>query len=180
MGKPKRKKRKPEGYKPQDGINLEALLQEAEELIPALEGEQSGAQWGAIQKLLLKAKADSTAVARAVISRDTTAIEGLLQVLRDPDSKLPEETPEKTLPEVPDEILREAMKAFRKRMKLTKLDHESKIGRSPLTGGKDAEFDSILPPHQYAPEVWKILAMKGKLESVGKGFYKLPDQPVRF
>ena len=180
MGKPKRKKKKPEGYKPQDGINLEAILQEAKELIPTLQGEQSGSQWGAIQKLLLKAKADSTAVARAVVSRDTTAIERILQVLRDPDAKLPEEAPEETLPEVPVETLREAMKAFRKRMKLTKLDHESKIGRSPLTSGKDAEFDFILPPHQYAPEVWKILAMKGELESAGNGFYKLPEERIKF
>ena len=82
---------------------------------------------------------------------------------------------EAPLPEIPDEELRSAMKAYRKRLKLIKLDHESKLGHSPLSTGKGADFESIIPPEQWAPEVWKVLAAKGELESTGQGFYKLPD-----
>ena len=108
------------------------------------------------------------------------AIDRIVASLRDPNAAPLEEETQESLPEIPDETLREAMRAFRKRMKLTKLDHESKIGRSPLTSGKDAEFDSILPPHQFPSEVWQVLASKGKLESAGKGFYKLPDVRMEF
>ena len=72
------------------------------------------------------------------------------------------------------------MKAFRKRLKLMKLDHESKLGRSPLTGGKDAGFESILPPEQFPSDVWKVLASKGEVESTGRGFYKLPENRPTF
>ena len=180
MAKPKRKKRKPGGFKPSEEFDLEGILQEVESLKPALEGEGSGAQWGSVQKLLLKAKADSAAVARAIVGRDLEAIDRIVASLRDPNAAPLEEETQESLPEIPDETLREAMRAFRKRMKLTKLDHESKIGRSPLTSGKDAEFDSILPPHQFPSEVWQVLASKGKLESAGKGFYKLPDVRMEF
>ena len=63
-----------------------------------------------------------------------------------------------------------------KRVKLTKLDHESKLARSPLSSGKDADFDAIIPPNQFPPEVWRALVRKGELESTGQGFYKIPLQ----
>ncbi|MBC02492.1 MAG: hypothetical protein CMJ34_04190 [Phycisphaerae bacterium] len=78
--------------------------------------------------------------------------------------------------EIPEEVLRDAMRAYRKRAKLTKLDHESRLARSPLSSGKDADFDAIIPPNQYPPEVWRALARRGELESTGQGFYKIPLQ----
>jgi len=180
MGKPKRKKRKPDGYKPQSGPDLTQIIHEARELRPALQDEAAGAQWGAMQKLLLKAKADSSAVARAVVARDLEAIDRIVEHLEDPESAVAEEPPRQDLPDIPQDTLREAMRAFRKRMKLTRLDHESKIGRNPLSTGKGADFDAILPPNQYPAEVWMVLAEKGELESAGKGFYKLPDERMEF
>ena len=69
------------------------------------------------------------------------------------------------------------MKAFKKRLKLTKLDHESKLGRSPLSAGRDAAFDSILPPREFPPEIWKVLVAHGELAELGHGFYMLPKEP---
>ncbi len=179
MAKGKRKKRKPgTGYQP-DALNLEAVLADIEARLPELEAPDSGPLWGEIQRLFIKAKADPTQVASAVAGRDPQALQHLLNVLRGLESEAtPEE--EEDLPDVPGETLREAMKAFRKRLKLMRLDHESKLGRSPLTSGKDAQFDSILPPDQYPAEVWKVLARKGQLESTGRGFYKLPSQDQTF
>jgi len=40
-------------------------------------------------------------------------------------------------PNVPDpEQLRKAMKAFKKRLKLTRLDDESSLGHGPMSGGQ--------------------------------------------
>jgi hypothetical protein len=68
--------------------------------------------------------------------------------------------------------LRKALKAFKKRLKLTQLDDDSKLGRSPLTGGKTTVI-SIQPPSGFGREIWDELAEKGFLKADGGGFYKL-------
>lgn len=186
MAKAKRKKRKPGAGRPVPQFDVESILQEVEALKPELEKESAGPEWGKAQRLLIKAKADPSAVAHVVISRDLEALNTLVAELRDPElasanedaDSEPEET--EPTPEVPAETMREAMKAFRKRMKLTRLDHESKLGRNPLTTGKLALFESILPPNQYPREVWKALVARGELEATGQGFYKLPTTRPEF
>ena len=76
---------------------------------------------------------------------------------------------------IPTETLRKAMKAFRRRIKLIKLDQESKLGVGPMSSGRSADFESILPPHEFPRAVWQALAADGRLEATGRGFYKLPD-----
>jgi hypothetical protein len=68
--------------------------------------------------------------------------------------------------------LKKALKAFKKRLKLTQLDDDSKLGRSPLTGGKTTVI-SIQPPSGFGREIWEELAEKGFLKADGGGFYKL-------
>jgi hypothetical protein len=76
---------------------------------------------------------------------------------------------------IPEEQLKGALTAFRKRLKFTKLDQESKIsGHSPLTSGKKSDVMGIVPPTQYPPAVWKELARLGRLKDMGGGFYRLP------
>lgn len=86
----------------------------------------------------------------------------------------PDTTADKSDPNDP-AVLKRAMKAFRKRMKLTRLDDESRLGRSPMTGGKSSSVVAILPPRQYAPEVWAELVRQGKLKDTGNGFYELVE-----
>ena len=119
--------------------------------------------------------------ARAITERNLSAVHNsvLAQFLSTAiPTQFAEEPP--PLPDIPEETLRSAMKTYRKRMKLMKLDHESKLGRSPLTSGKDAGFESILPPEEFAPEVWQVLAARGELEATGQGFYKLPTERPSF
>ena len=71
--------------------------------------------------------------------------------------------------------VKRAMKAFRKRLKLTHLNEESKLGRSPLTGGRHSDVVAIMPPHQYPPEVWQELVKQGRLKDAGRGFYELVE-----
>ena len=67
------------------------------------------------------------------------------------------------------------MKAFRKRLKLTRLDEESGLGYGPMTGGKKSSVVAIQPPNQYPPEVWKELAKQGRIKDTGQGFYELVE-----
>ena len=70
--------------------------------------------------------------------------------------------------------LKAAMKAFRKRLKLTCLDDQSRIGVGPLSGGRNSGIVGITPPDQFPPEVWEELARQGKLKRVGStGQYEL-------
>ena len=71
--------------------------------------------------------------------------------------------------------LKRAMKAFRKRLKLTRLNEESKLGRNPLTSGKKSQVVAIIPPHQYPREVWQELARQGKIKDAAGGFYELEE-----
>ena len=71
-----------------------------------------------------------------------------------------------------EEELRKALKAFKKRMKLTQLDDDSKLGHSPLTGSK-GKIVSIQPPVGFGKEIWEELAEKGYLKRDGGGFYEL-------
>ena len=71
-----------------------------------------------------------------------------------------------------DEELKKALKAFKKRLKLTQLDDDSRLGRSPLTGAKESVV-SIQPPAGFGRSVWEELADKGFLKRDGGGFYAL-------
>ena len=178
MAKGKRRKKKSgSGYTPPP-VDLDALSNEARTLLGQMEPDEAGPRWGELQRLLVKAKADPNEVASAIAGRDLSAIEHLINVLQGLEEA--EEPLEETLPDFPHDVLRDAMKAFRKRFKLMRLDHESKLGRSPLSTGKDAAFESILPPEQFPPDVWRVLVAKGELESTGRGFYKIPTEKPSF
>ena len=71
------------------------------------------------------------------------------------------------------EILKAAMKAFKKRLKLTQLDDASRIGRGPMSSGGNSAIAGITPPNQYPRAVWEELANQGKLKRAGHGTYAL-------
>ncbi len=76
---------------------------------------------------------------------------------------------------ISEEDLKRAMTMFRKRLKFTKLDMESKLGaHRPMTSGKKADVQGIIPPREVRPEVWAELARQKKLKDMGGGFYSLP------
>ncbi len=75
-------------------------------------------------------------------------------------------------PAIGEETLKQALHAFKKRLKLTRLDQESKLGaHKPMTGGKKTEGMGIIPPNQFPREVWRELARQGKIKDMGGGFY---------
>ena len=85
-----------------------------------------------------------------------------------PASDMPSPTPSAT-----PEQLRKAMKAFKKRLKLARLDDESSLGHGPMSGGKSSGIVAIMPPNQYPKAIWDELVRLGKLKYVGRGLYEL-------
>jgi hypothetical protein len=71
-----------------------------------------------------------------------------------------------------EEELRKALKAFKKRLKLTQLEDDSKLGHSPLTGAR-SQVVAIQPPMGFGREIWQELVEKGYLKNDGGGFYQL-------
>ena len=69
--------------------------------------------------------------------------------------------------------LKAALKAFKKRLKLTQLDDQSRIGVGPMSSGRQSGIVAITPPDQYPQAVWDELARQGKIKHVGSGMYEL-------
>ncbi|MFA5252132.1 MAG: hypothetical protein WC454_06075 [Phycisphaerae bacterium] len=74
------------------------------------------------------------------------------------------------------EVLKSALKAFKKRLKLTALDDDSQLGRGALSSGPTGVF-AIKPPSQFPQEVWNELCRQGRLRDTGHGLYELVKLP---
>lgn len=67
---------------------------------------------------------------------------------------------------------REALKAFKKRLKAQQLEEDSRLGHGPMSSDK-AKILAITPPAGHGKQVWLDLAAKGYLRADGGGFYEL-------
>ncbi len=72
--------------------------------------------------------------------------------------------------------LKKALRAFRKRLKLTRLDAESRLGHGATSSGGRSGIVAIPPPIQYPQAVWDELVRQGKLRDVRHGLYELTDK----
>ena len=85
----------------------------------------------------------------------------------------PQATPS---PESPSkEELKLALKAFKKRLKMTRLDDESRLGYGPMSNGGKSSIIAISPPNQFPRRVWEELLKQGKLKSAEHGMFELTD-----
>lgn len=65
--------------------------------------------------------------------------------------------------------LKRAFKAFKKRIKLARLDDESGLSK----GSKRSAIAGITPPSGFPPGIWEELVTQGKLKREGGGTYSL-------
>ena len=72
--------------------------------------------------------------------------------------------------------LRNALKAFKKRLKLTRLDDESRLGRGAMTKGGRSGVQAIQPPNQFPKAIWDELVRQGRLKYAGHGLYTLGNE----
>jgi hypothetical protein len=70
------------------------------------------------------------------------------------------------------EILKQAFKAFKKRLKVTQLDADSQLRGRALSGGS-TPIVAMTPPEQFPKAVWDELVKQGKLKYVGHGMYEV-------
>ena len=82
-----------------------------------------------------------------------------------------ESAPAATPAPSPEELTR-AFKAFKKRLKLTQLDFDSRIGANPLSGHASG-IVAIAPPREYPRAVWDALVAQGKLKRASQGQYRV-------
>jgi hypothetical protein len=73
------------------------------------------------------------------------------------------------------EILKQAFKAFKKRLKVTQLDSDSQLRGRALSGGS-TPIVAMSPPEQFPKAVWDELVKQGKLKYVGHGMYEVVTQ----
>jgi len=142
-----------------------------DELVAAIRGyddpRRASAEWKQAFKLLAKTDLPEARFAHVVGMRDVEQLAELIEQLRSPEAAAETtETPS-------EEVCKKAFHAFRKRLKLTVLDEESKLGRGPLSKGAREEAAAIIPPKEWPEAVWQELARQGKLHYIGDGFYEL-------
>lgn len=108
---------------------------------------------------------DDPELAAALEAEDADALAALVAAWMSGERHLP----------VPDRaVLKRAMKAFRKSLKVTLLDAESKLGGSAMTNGTQSDIVGIVPPARYPKAVWDELVRQGRLVADRWGTYELP------
>ncbi len=148
----------------------------------------AGPHWGAIHKLLLKAKLDPQAIMRLVGARDTAELtravarakgEEVAEPSADASVAAVDGTATNAAPaqEFELSVLQDALRMFRKRVKLSQLDADSKLGVGPMSGTGQHRIQAMLPPRDYPWGVWEALVKAGKLRRDADGFYSIVEQP---
>ena len=186
-------------YEHFDTISLQRLSEIVSEIYLA-EANKPVKLWEKAKALLSRIAADDPRVAEIVAKKD---IKGLARLtnelsagLKQKQSSAAEPSPGSPaiagaaeavaaatpVPQAPpDDLssdnLKRAMKAFRKRLKLTRLDDESKLGRvgNPMSGGKKSQVAAIMAPREFPRQVWDELARQGKLRTSDGVFFELVE-----
>ena len=74
------------------------------------------------------------------------------------------------------DVLKRALKAFRQRLKIVRLDSESSMGHGPMSSGRESSIVGVRPPDQYPQEVWDELVRQKRLIAAPNGIYELPPE----
>lgn len=147
---------------------VQKLRQLTDEVRAAANPASVKASWELAGRLLSRLPVNQTEATRAITARDGDGLEALVHRLENPT---PAAVPENDDPPVPEEEMIKAMKAFRKRLKLTKLNDESGLSGRQLSGGRQSNIVAIQPPLDFPPHVWRALVASGKLRDTGSGFF---------
>lgn len=156
---------------------LEKLRQMVGEVRAPKDPMQILPSWQLVQRLLQRMPVDQAEAARVCTARDVEALDAMVTGLELPPSPAgatPGSTAAAGADEISKEMIEQALRAFRKRLKVMRLADESKLAGRRLSSGRVSEIDAILPPHEFPAEVWRALAREGRLKDTGQGFYALP------
>ncbi len=143
-----------------------------DELLTAIQGyddpRRAGSEWKQVYRLLQSTELPAGRITGVVGMRDMTGLAALIEQLSAPAPPAPADVPS-------EDTCKKALQAFRKRLTLTVLDEDSKLGRSPLSTGSSSTA-AIVPPREWPEAVWRELVRMGKLRDIGHGFHELTKQ----
>lgn len=123
--------------------------------------------WARVRHALDAAGTDEPDLVAAIEAHDAAGLRAIVDQWR---------SGKRLLPVHDREVLKRAMKAYRKSFKVTRLDAESSLGGGPFSGGRRSGISGITPPSRYPREVWDELARQGRLIACGQGVYELPPE----
>ena len=75
-------------------------------------------------------------------------------------------------------VLKRAMNAFKRRLKLTRADDEGSGSRNPLSRGSTSSITGVRPPDGYGADVWALLVAHGRLRDGGHGLLEPAGDPA--
>jgi len=151
-------------FDPQMQLLSSLLATVATELAPDGTGEEA---WTRARHALESTRAQEPELARLIDARDHVALRALVEQWGNGKRLLPQQDRE---------VLSRAMKAFRKSLKVTRLDAESSIGGGPMSSGRHSGILGMRPPDRYPRAVWDELARQKRLISAGHGIFELPPE----
>jgi|SRR5262245_970461 len=123
--------------------------------------------WNHARSALEQTRAQEPELAAVIDKHDLATLRALIEGWRSGKHLLPKQDRE---------VLSRAMKAFRKSLKVTRLDAESTIGGGPMSAGRHSGIAGMRPPDRYSRDVWDELARQKRLISVGHGIFELPPE----
>lgn len=145
---------------------LEKLREVTDTIGTSKNGLQIVDAWALAGRLLTRFPVDAGESRRVLSEKDHLRLDALVRGLENPAPKV------QAGAGVSEGDMTAALKAFRKRLKLTRLDQESKLGGRYTSGGKKSDINAIVPPTEFATDVWRALEDAGKLRRVGGGMYE--------
>jgi hypothetical protein len=186
-------------YSQRDTIFVGKLSAIVSDLALTKDPKETGRLWAKAKEFLAKTSANAPRVQKLLaeknleeLARVVNELSGAKQVAAprpegastesipapttDPASSNPQSAipnPQSPPAPIPHETLKHALHAYKKRLKLTILNDESRLSPRVMTGGRKSEVVAIIPPDQFPKEVWDALAAEGKLKYSGHGFYEL-------
>ncbi|HYE61472.1 MAG TPA: hypothetical protein VD997_05715 [Phycisphaerales bacterium] len=178
-------------YENRDTIFVSKLSSIVSDLAITKSEKEVGRLWAKAKEFLAKTTANPARVQKLVAEKNLEELARIVNELANSKgdvSKGPPQTPAPTAPaaavtptadaggptsDIPPEMLKSALTAFKKRLKLTILNDESRLAPRAMTGGKKSEITAIIPPDQFPKEVWDELVKQNKLRYTGQGFYEL-------
>ena len=127
----------------------------------------SEAVWLEARRARELSKVEEPDLTAALEARDAAVLGGILEQWK---------SGRRLAPEHDREVLKRALKAFRKSLKVTRLDAESSLGVGPMSSGRHSGIVGMRPPERYPAAVWEELARQGRLIAGKFGVYELPAE----
>ena len=145
--------------------NMELLLSVIGDALPRLESDpESPGPWMELAAALAAAKEEDEDLQLAIECKEAAELRAIFDGWMDGSLLCVHDR----------EVLKRAMKAYRKSFKITVLDAESSLGGGPMSGGRSSDICGIRPPERYPIYVWNELARQKRLIDAGQGTFELP------